>query len=114
MLKASNLPTLKYRRYRGDMIELFKMIRCKLIYDPTRIAPVDFMDLPEDFIRTRSNKYKLVHHHCHCDLRKFNFTNWVIRIWNSLSNHVSADIVNSFNKTSAHLISDNSGTLRPG
>jgi len=31
-LRILYLPTLKYRRYRGDMIELFKMI--KGIYDP--------------------------------------------------------------------------------
>jgi len=31
-LRILNLPTLKYRRYRGNMIELFKMI--KGIYDP--------------------------------------------------------------------------------
>ena len=31
-LKALKLSTLKYRRYRGDMIELFKII--KDIYDP--------------------------------------------------------------------------------
>ena len=42
--------------------------------------------------RTRGNKYKLIQHHCHYDLRKFNFTNRVVPIWNSLSNHVvSAD-----------------------
>ena len=34
--------------------------------------------------------------HLH-DLRKFNFTNRVVPIWNSLSNHVvSADTVNTF------------------
>jgi len=39
----------------------------------------------------------LVQHHCHYDLRKFNFTNRVVPIWNSLSNHVvSADTVNTF------------------
>jgi len=26
-LKSLNLPTLKYRRYRGDMIKLFKKIK---------------------------------------------------------------------------------------
>jgi len=52
----------------------------------------------KDLMRTRGNKYKLVQHHCHHDLRKFNFTNRVVPIWNSLSNHVvSADTVNTFN-----------------
>ena len=56
------------------------------------------MELSQDVIRrTRGNKYKLVQHHCHYDMRKFNFTNRVVPIWNSLSNHVvSADNVNTF------------------
>jgi len=55
------------------------------------------MELSQDLIRTRCNKCKLIQHHCHCDLRKFNFTNRVIPIWNSLSNHVvSADTINTF------------------
>jgi len=50
-----------------------------------------------DVIRTRGTKYKLIQHHCCYDLRKFNFTNRVISISNSLSNHVvSADTVNCF------------------
>jgi len=48
-------------------------------------------------IRTRGNRYKLIQHHCHYDLRKFNFTNRVIPIWYSLSDHVvSAEKVNTF------------------
>ena len=36
-------------------------------------------------------------HHCHYDLRKYNFTNRVILIWNSLSNFVvSAETINTF------------------
>jgi len=43
------------------------------------------------------NRYKLIQHHCHYDLRKFNFTNRVIPIWNCLSDHVvSAETVNTF------------------
>ena len=35
----------------------------------------------------------------HYDVRKYNFTNRVIPIWNSLSNHVvSAETVNTFKK----------------
>jgi len=59
----------------------------------------DFVELSKDLIRTRTrgNKYKLVQHHCHYDLRKFNFNNRVVPIWNSLSNHsVSADTMNTF------------------
>ena len=39
----------------------------------------------------------LAQHHCHYELRKYNFTNRVIPIWNSLPNHVvSAETVNTF------------------
>jgi len=94
-LKALKLPTLKYRRYRGDMIELFKII--KGIYDPACVPHFEYTELTDNLIRTRGNKFKLVHHHCHYDLRKYNFTNRVIPIWNSLSNHVvSAETVNTF------------------
>ena len=94
-LRILNLPTLKYRRYRRDMIELFKMI--KGIYDPMCIPCVEIRELSEDLIRTRGNRYKLIQHHCHYDLRKFNFTNRVIPIWNSLSDCVvSAETVNTF------------------
>jgi len=31
---------------------------------------------------TRGNEYKLAQHHCHYDLKKYNYTNWVIPIWN--------------------------------
>ena len=46
------------------------------------------MELSDSLIRTRGKKFKLVQHHCHYDLRKYNFTNRVIPIWNSLSNFV--------------------------
>jgi len=55
------------------------------------------MELTDNSIRTRGNKFKLVQHHCHYNLRKNNFTNHVIPIWKSLSNHViSAETVNTF------------------
>jgi len=85
-LMALNLPILKYRRYRGDMIELFKIV--KGIYDHACIPHFDFVELAKDLIRTRGNKYKLIQHHCHYDLRKFNFTNRVVPTGSALSNHV--------------------------
>jgi len=54
------------------------------------------MELSDNLIRTRGNKFKLVQHHCHYDLRKYNFTNRVIPIWNSWSNFVvSAETINT-------------------
>jgi len=55
------------------------------------------VQISEDTIRTGGNKYKLIQHYRYYDLRKFNFTNWDIFIWNSLPNHVvSADTINTF------------------
>ena len=58
LLKSLNLPTLKYRRYRGDMIELFKIVNGK--YDSACIPHFEFMELSDNLIRTRGNKFKLV------------------------------------------------------
>ena len=77
------------------MIELFKII--KGIYDPVCVPHFKYMELTDNLIRTRGNKFKLVQHHCHYDIRKYNFTNRVIPICNSLSNYVvSAETVNTF------------------
>jgi len=77
------------------MIELFKIV--KSIYDHACIPHFDFVELSKDLNRTKGNKYKLVQHHCHYGLRKFNFTNRVVPSWNSLSNNViPADTVNTF------------------
>ena len=51
-LKSLNLPTLKYRRLRGDMIEVYKILSGK--YD-SDVAPVL---ITNDSV-TRGNKYKL-------------------------------------------------------
>ena len=67
------------------------------MHDSTCVPHVDLTKLSDDLIRTSGNQYKLIQYDCHYDLRKFNFTNRVIPIWNSLSNHVvSADTVNCF------------------
>jgi len=57
------------------------------------------MKLSKDLIKTRGTviKCKLVHHHCHYDVTKFNFTNHIIPYGTVLSSHVvSADTVNTF------------------
>ena len=86
-----NLPTLHFRRIRGDMIEVFKILTGK--YD-TAAAPV--MDI-YDLKTTRGNDFKLNKIHAKYDLRKYFFTNRVVNIWNSLPNYViTAESVNSF------------------
>jgi len=72
-------------------------VRLSVSLSQVGVPHLDLVKLSDDVIRTRGTKYKLIQHHCCYDLRKFNFTNRVIPIWNSLSNHVvSADTVDCF------------------
>ena len=77
-LKILNLPTLKYRRIRGDMIEVFKTINC--IYDEHTSVDFKFAQ----YSLTRGHRYKLYPMHVNYDLRKYSFSNRVISLWNSL------------------------------
>ena len=62
-LRELNLPTLRYRRLRGDMIELYKMI--KGIYNK-EIS----LDLQYTTSNLRGNKYKLFQNQLYYHLRK--------------------------------------------
>lgn len=94
-LRKLKLPTLKYRRYRGDMIELYKMASEK--YDP---AITDFLKWRKYFNeRTtgRGNQQKLYAQRPRLDLRKYSFTVRATNIWNSLPDSVaSASNINTF------------------
>jgi hypothetical protein len=69
-LKKLKMPTLKYRRLRGDMIETFKIIT--VIYD-NEVAEGIF-DLDPN-TRTRGHSKKIKKKFCKINLRKFSFTN---------------------------------------
>ena len=94
-LSRLKLPTLKYRRLWGDMIEVFKISHD--LYDPNVSLNLAYHS---DTI-TRGNKYKLINHIFHYDLRKYYFSARTVNIWNSLPNHVVD--VNSVNVFKAHL-----------
>ena len=65
--------TLKYRRIRGDMIEVYKLLMSK--YDDDIVH----LDINID-TRTRGHTKKLVVKRCHYDVRKYSFC---IRVLNS-------------------------------
>lgn len=90
-LKKLKLPSLKYRRARGDMIEVFKILNG--YYDN-----IDNISLaPNVSVATRGNKYKLYQSYVKYDLRKHFFTNRVVSLWNSLPNNVvDSDSINCF------------------
>ena len=90
-LKYTDLMALKTRRKRGDMIEVFKIVK--------GIDKVDknIFFAFADNSRVRGHKYKLVKRHSKLDIRKQFFSNRVINDWNSLPDEVvAADTVNCF------------------
>ena len=63
-LKELDLHTLKFRRIRGDMIEIFKIIHQK--YDASCSPMLQF----NNRVDTRVNKYKLLNKSFHYDFTK--------------------------------------------
>ena len=93
-LRLLKLPTLVYRRHRGDMIEMYKMING--FYDEDAIPPLDMRD--ELVTRTnRRHSKQLFISRSEKDLRSNFFTRRVAPVWNGLTEEiVSAPSVDSF------------------
>ena len=91
-LKQLSLPSLTYRRARGDMIEVFKII--SNIYD-ARVC--NFFTLREN-TRTRGSKTrKILHCHCSTSVRHHFFCVRICKLWNDLPDEiVEAATLNSF------------------
>ena len=64
-LRLLKLPSLRFRRMRGDMIEVFKIL--KGLYDNTVTS--DLLELSHN-TQTRGNLLKLEKHRCRLDVRK--------------------------------------------
>ena len=82
-LERLKLPTLRYRRTRGDMIEVYKILT-ELGY--CRSGNLE-LELHKKSV-TRGHNLKLVNSKCHYDLRKYSFAVRVVNIWNSLPDSV--------------------------
>ena len=101
-LEKLGLPTLVYRRKRGDMIELYKILHD--IYDE-QVKP--HLPLAQDV--RRGHQYKLFKKRTlRLDIRKYSFTNRVVDTWNSLPSYVvDANSLNSFkNRLDKHWKND--------
>ena len=81
-LEFLQLPTLIYRRLRGDMIEVYKILHD--IYDQSVVPSL----VKHTDSRTRGNVFKLKVERCNYDIRKYSFCNRVICLWNSLPDSV--------------------------
>ena len=95
-LKTLKLPTLVYRRYRGDMIETFKLTHG--LYDK---------NVSQNFLSTRittqresrAHQYTLHKENCKKDIRKFFFKNRVTDQWNNLpTSIINAPSLNCFKR----------------
>jgi ribonuclease P/MRP protein subunit RPP40 len=86
-----HLPTLKFRRLRGDMIEVYKILSG--VYD-VHVCPTL---LRSEEVRTRGNCLKLKTNRTKYDIRKYSFCNRIVKVWNSLPDEIVAvDSVNCF------------------
>ena len=91
-LQALQLPSLKYRRIRGDLIQLFNMVHG----DTSGFN--NFFTFAKKH-GTRGHNFKLYKNACHKNNRKFSFSFRVVDFWNNLSfNTVNACDINTFKK----------------
>jgi hypothetical protein len=90
-LAITGLTTLEDRRSRGDLIEVFKMIK-----GFSRLDYKAFFTLDENS-RTRGHNYKIVKDRSRLDIRKYCFSQRIVNEWNGLpASVVAAESVNSF------------------
>ena len=85
------LPTLKYRRGRGDILEVYKIVHGH--YDNIGNISISF----HSGLATRGNIFKLNNGVFRYDLRKYFFANRIVKLWNDLPDYVvAAKTINSF------------------
>jgi len=90
-LAATGLTSLEDRRTRGDLIEVFKMIKGISKLDYRAFFRLDANS------RTRGHTYKLVKERSRLDIRKNYFSQRIVSEWNKLpTSVVAAESVNSF------------------
>ena len=90
-LELLKLPSLEYRRVRGDLIQVYKI--CQDLYDPiTTKHLLELQNVPNEptttNITTRAHPYKLTKTRPELKKYQYFFTNRVINLWNSLPERV--------------------------
>ena len=92
-LKSLRLPSLEYRRLRGDLIEVYKI--CHKIYDPVTTKPLLTFAHPKH--NTRAHNFKLEKTNFNTKQFQYFFSNRIINVWNNLPHEaVNAKTTNSF------------------
>lgn len=92
-LRKMDLPTLVYRRNRGDAIEAFKYLKGSYRVDCSEMLPLH----ETAGMTTRGHRMKLQKKECRTQLRANFFGNRIVNLWNSLPEYVvEAPSVNCF------------------
>ena len=94
-LATLKLPSLEFRRVRGDLIETYKIMTN--IYDPETTKTLISSSSTNNL--TGSHKFKIFKKRINSNSTRYQkfFTNRITNIWNKLPDHVvKADTVNSF------------------
>ena len=90
-LKALKLPSMYYRRERGDMIQAYKIISGKDRINKEKLLPASHIE------RTRGHSKKLMKRRARLNARKYSFGHRVTDSWNGLPNSVvNAKSINDF------------------
>ena len=97
-MRKLQLPTLRYRRLRGDMIETYKLLHD--IYDPILPKLLD----PVEKSTTRGHSFRLPKKSAKNNIKGHVFSHKIVNDWNSLPQDVvSAPSVNAFkNRLDSH------------
>ena len=82
------LPTLSYRRLRGDMIEVYKIIQGH--YDPEASTIIKLMNDTEQRFSTRTNSKKVVYNRANTNIRKNSFSIRIAKYWNKLPENINS------------------------
>ena len=91
-LQKLKLPTLAYRRLRGDMIQVYK-----IMHGLNRMNKSTLFTMKDADKNLRGHDLMIQKQHAHLDIRKYSFTNRVVNTWNRLPKAaVNAPTVNSF------------------
>ncbi|KAI8513794.1 hypothetical protein Bbelb_081180 [Branchiostoma belcheri] len=90
-LQKLHLPSLSYRRVRGDMIQMYKIMTRR-----ERVEPEEFFEISQ-VEKTRGHAYKLKVPLAKAAVRRHSFAIRAVQLWNSLpSSVVDAESVNCF------------------
>ena len=101
-LEKLKLPSLEYRRLRGDLIEVYKITHS--IYYPISTNTMFHMSSNQPNTRFNLNPYRLTKAHVNKKQSQMFFTNRVVDLWNNLPlNVVTSKSLNVFkNNVDSH------------